>query len=237
MSEPISAIILVHQEAGVIEQVVRDIYEKVVSKIPGSEFIVCEDGSTDGTKEILERCKDRYALTLHMGDARRGYTLAMREAFALAKNPVIFFSDSDGQHDPDDFWKLYPFLASHDMVVGWKRNRRDGFLRQCLTVGYNAVLRAYFGMRLHDIDCGFRVMKKDVVEKLLKRPWRLKHCISSELTVRAVYLGFSVAEQPVVHLPRTHGESRGLPLAKLPNIIMHILRTLPLIKREARIRV
>lgn len=234
MNEPVSAVILVHQEADVIEEVIKDIYEKVVSKVPGSEFIACEDGSTDGTKEILERCKTRYRLTLHMGNNRKGYTRAMREALALAKNPVIFFSDSDGQHDPDDFWKLYSMLGLHDVVVGWKHNRHDGFLRQCLTIGYNALLRMYFGVRLHDIDCGFRVMKKSAVDYLLARPWYLKYCISSELTVRAAAGGFSIAEHAVAHLPRLHGESRGLPPGKLPKIIFHILRMLPRIKRDIR---
>lgn len=234
MTQPISLIILVHQEAEVIEQVIKDFYEKVTSKIPGSEFIVCEDGSTDGTKEILERIKDKYNLTLHIGKEKRGYTQAMKEAFKLAKNDIVFFSDSDGQHDPEDFWKMYEKMQNHDMVIGWKKDRKDGAFRQILTTGYNKIIGFYFGTKLHDIDCGFRLINRKVIDFLLKQNWNLKHCISSELTIKAVKAGARVTEIPVKHFPREFGESRGLPFKKLPNIIWTILKTFKKIKNDCK---
>lgn len=232
--KPISLIILVHQEAEVIEQVVKDFYEKVVSKIPGSEFIVCEDGSTDGTKEILRRIEKKYNLTLHIGKEKRGYTQAMKESFRLAKNDIIFFSDSDGQHDPNDFWKMYELMENNDMVVGWKKDRKDGILRQILTNGYNKIIGMYFGVGLHDIDCGFRLMNRRVSNFLLGQDWHLKHCISSELTIKAIKAGARVTEIPVKHFAREFGDSRGLPLKKLPNIVYTILKTFKKIKHDCK---
>ena len=228
--KPISLIIVVHQEAESIEHVVKEFYEKVTSKIPGSEFIVCEDGSTDGTKEILSKIKDTYHLTLDMREGKRGYTNAMRDGIGAAKNPVIFFSDSDGQHDPEDFWKMYESLLDYDMVVGWKKGRNDAFYRLVLTGVFNRIIGWYFGVKLHDTNCGFRLMNRKVVDFLLRQDWLLQYCNNAELTVKAVRGGFRVTEIPVSHFQRRYGVSRGLPIKKLPKIIIHILRNFPKIK-------
>lgn len=231
--KPISLIILVHQEAEGIEQAVKEFYDKITSKISGSEFIVCEDGSTDGTKEILLRIKNKYHLTLDMREEKRGYANAMRDGFTAAKHSVIFFSDSDGQHDPEDFWKMYEKLSDSDMVVGWKKNRRDAWYRLVLTLVFNALIGWYFKIGLHDTNCGFRVMNKKVVDFLLRQDWRLlQYGNSAELTIRASYGGFRVTEVPVSHFPRRFGISRGLPIKKLPHIIIHILKSFPMIKRD-----
>ncbi len=230
--KPISLILIVHQEAKTIERVIKDFYKKVISKIPGSQFIICEDGSRDGTKEILARLKNRYHLTLDMREEKRGYTRAMRDGFRLAKNSVIFFSDSDGQHEPNDFWQMYPFLQSADMVVGWKIARQDPKYRLLMTYIFNKLIGFYFNVHLHDIDCGFRLIKKDVINFLLAQQWRLKHCVNAELTVKVQSAGFRVAEFPVSHFSRQDSLSRGLPLKKLPEIILHILKNIPGIKQD-----
>lgn len=232
IKKPISLIILVHQEAESIEQVVKEFYEKVTSKLPGSEFIVCEDGSTDGTKEILLRLKNKYQLTLDLRAEKRGYTNAMRDGFAAARHSVIFFSDSDGQHDPADFWKMYEKLSDYDMVVGWKKNRQDAWYRLVLTRVFNRFISWYFKVELRDANCGFRVMNEQVVDFLLKQDWRLQYGNSAELTIKASRGGFKVTEMPVSHFPRRFGISRGLPVKKLPQIIIHILKNFPLIKSD-----
>lgn len=232
--QPISLIIVVHQEADIIEPVIKEFYEKVTSKISGSEFIVCEDGSTDGTKEILRRIKDRYHLTLDMVDGKRGYINAMRDGYRQAKNPVILFSDSDGQHDPDDFWKMSPLLEKLDMIVGWKKTRLDPWYRLFLAFVFNKLIGLYFGFGLHDIDCGFRLIKRPVRDFLLTQEWRLKHCTNGELAVKAHFAGFKVSEIPVSHFSRKFGASVGLPFAKLPKIIWNILKAFPKIKQDIR---
>lgn len=231
--KPISLILVVHQEAETIEGVIKDFYEKVISKIPGSQFIICEDGSTDGTKEILARLKDHYQLMLDMRQEKRGYTRAMRDGFRLVKNSVIFFSDSDGQHEPNDFWRMYPLLEQSDMVIGWKITRRDVWYRLLMTYVFNKLICFYFKVRLHDIDCGFRLIKKEVIDFILAQEWRLKHCVNAELTVK-VQSAFKVTELPVAHFSRETGNSRGLPLKKLPKIVFHILKEFPRVKQDMK---
>lgn len=230
--KPISLILVVHQESETIENVIKDFYEKVVSKIPNSQFIICEDGSTDGTKEILSRIKDRYHLILDTREKKRGYTGAMRDGFKLAKNSIVFFSDSDGQHDPKDFWRMYPLLKQFDMVVGWKKNRHDAPYRLLITYIFNKLVNLYFNVKLHDIDCGFRLIKKEAVHFVLHQKWRLKHCVNAELTIKIHSRGFKITELPVSHFNRKAGGSRGLPIQKMPKIILHILKEAPYIKQD-----
>lgn len=232
--KPISLILVVHQEAETIERVIKDFYEKVISKIPNSQFIICEDGSTDGTKEILTRLKNSYHLTLDMHQKKRGYTRAMRDGFRLVRNPIIFFSDSDGQHEPNDFWRMYPLLERSDMVIGWKKKRRDAQYRLLMTYFFNKLIGFYFKVKLHDIDCGFRLMKKEVMDFILAQQWRLRDCVNAELTVKVQSAGFKVIELPITHFRRETGDSRGLPLKKLPKIILHILKEFPHIKQDIR---
>jgi len=232
--KPISLIMLVHQEVESIEKVIKEYHKEVVSKIPNSQFILCEDGSTDGTKEVLLKLKDEYNLTLDMKEGKRGYTNAMKDGFRLAKNPIIFFSDSDGQHDPHDFWSLYKALDNHDMAIGWKKNRKDARYRLLMTYVFNKLMALYFKVRVHDIDCGFRVFKKEISDFYLKQDWRLKHCVNAELTARAQWAGFKITEKPVSHFDREFGESRGLPVKKLPQIIFHILKELINVKKDLK---
>jgi len=96
---PVSVVIPVYNEGDVIEKVVRDFYAKVVSKVPGSELIVAEDGSTDNTKAILGRLAEELPIRLVSSDERKGYTRAVKDALKLPRFDLVFFSDSDGQQD------------------------------------------------------------------------------------------------------------------------------------------
>src|SRR3989344_4615711 len=220
--EPISLIMLVHNEAETIEKVIRDYYDMVVGKIPGSEFIVAEDESTDGTQAILSRLAKEIPLCLVQGDGRKGYARAFRDALALPGKEIIFLSDSGGKHDPMDFWKLYEEIGEVDMVIGVKTNRQDSWFRRFLTRGYNQVVNLYFGSDFHDIDSGFRLVKKSVVRAALKSVWIFPELIASEFSLRIYAQGFKIKEVPVSYQAR-RGPSRGLPLKKIPGAIWQVL--------------
>jgi len=231
--EPVSAVILVHNEAPVIEEVCRGIYNEVVQKIPGSEFVIAEDGSTDGTKEILKRIVPRMAgARLIEGKERKGYTRAYKDALRLCLNELIFFSDSSGKHDPADFWKLAEKIEECDMVIGCKAGRQDPFYRVLMSRVFNFLVSRYFGCHFRDINSGFRLMKKRAIQDVLGEDWHMKHLINFEFTLRVMAHGFRVVEIPVTHRPRAHGTSRGLPLKKIPAAIFMALRTFPELKSE-----
>ncbi|MBI2217418.1 MAG: glycosyltransferase family 2 protein [Candidatus Rokubacteria bacterium] len=229
-SAPASVIMLVHNEAGIIEDVVREYHREIIAKLPGSELLVLEDGSRDGTTEILRRLETELGITLVHHDERRGYTAALRDGLSRAAHDVVFWTDGDGQHDARDFWRLRNRLAHADMVVGYKRPRRDPVYRRVVSRVFNTFVGLYFGLWLHDVNCGFRLMTRPVVEDLLADAWQLRACIASELSIRAHFKGYAVVEVPIRHRPRRDGASRGLPLRSMPGAILHIVRELAAMK-------
>jgi glycosyltransferase involved in cell wall biosynthesis len=229
---PVSAVLLTFNEGEVIEGVVREVCEKVVAKLPGSELIVAEDGSTDGTAELLRKLAESLPIRLVQGEERKGYTRALRDALALPERDLVFFSDSSGKQDPKDFWKLYEAIEGADMVIGYKHPRRDPFYRIVLTRVFNFLVNRYFGVRFRDINSGFRLMRRGAVQRILRDEWRMRHLISFELTLRMALRGLAVKEVPVSHRRREHGPSRGLPLKKIPEAVFQVLRAFPAIRRD-----
>jgi glycosyltransferase involved in cell wall biosynthesis len=158
---PVSLVLLVHNEAEVIENVIREFHEKLTSKIPDSEIVVAEDGSTDGTKEILYRLRGEIPeLRLEEGKEKRGYINAFKAAMALPRNELIVFCDASGKHDPDDVWPMLARTDDYDMIVGYKVNRQDPFYRIVLTKVFNFCVNHYFDLSFRDIDCPLRVIHK-----------------------------------------------------------------------------
>lgn len=231
---PVSIVMLVYNEAEVIEHVVRGFHTQIVRRLPGSEFIVAEDGSRDGTTQILERLRDELGITLIHKDERRGYTRALRDALTLARHGLIFFSDSDGQHDPNDFWRLAKQIPYCDMVIGFKTPRHDPLYRVVMSRIFNRLVGALFKFRFHDVNCGFRLMRRRLVEDLLRDEWQMKACTFTEFTIRAFYRGYAIREAPIRHLRRPFGESRGLPLRGIPRSILHILRQFADLRRRIK---
>jgi glycosyltransferase involved in cell wall biosynthesis len=232
---PISALLLVYNEAEVIDEVAHGIYREVVRKIPGSELVIAEDGSTDGTKEILARIVPGMpGARLVEGRERKGYTKAYKDALHLCRNELIFFSDSSGKHDPRDFWKLAGPIEDYDIVIGCKTGRQDPLYRIVISRVFNFLVSRYFGHRFTDINSGFRLMRREAVLKVLDEKWHMKHLINFEFTLRTMAHGCRVVEVPVSHRPRMHGASRGLPLKKIPEAVFMALRTFPRLKREIK---
>ncbi len=229
---PVSALLLVHNEAEVIEDVVRDVHREVVAKIPGSELVIAEDGSTDGTKEILARIvPELHGARLVQGAERKGYTRAYKDALRACRRGLVFFSDSSGKHDAADFWKLAGRIADADMVIGRKADRRDPFYRVAMSRVFNFLVSRYFGHRFRDINSGFRLMRLEAIAPVLDEEWYMRHLINFEFTLRVAGRGGRIAEVPVRHSPRRHGPSRGLPLKKIPEAVAMALRAFPVLKR------
>ena len=216
MKEKISIVMPVYNQAKVIPKIIDSYCKEVIEKLPGSEFIVAEDGSTDGTKEALAELSKKYPIRLVSGKKRKGYTKAVKDALKLPKNDVIFFSDSDGEHSPKDFWKLYIELENADIVIGFKENRKP-FYRFFISRFNNFLIGAMFGLWLKDSNCGFRVMRKKLVQQVSQDVRTLTYASNAELAIRAFRKGFKVKEVPVQHFP---APSEVFPVSRMPKVIL-----------------
>lgn len=226
----ITTIILVHNEARFIEATISDFYNKVIKKIPGSEFIVAEDGSTDGTKEILISLNKKIPFILVTGKERKGYERAFKDTMRLAKNELVFFSDSDGQHEPSDFFKLADEIDTNDIVSGYKFRRQDPFHRIAMSKVYNLIFSLLFGLKTRDINSGFKLIRKEVIDKVLDETTNLRFCVMSEFVLRAYLAGYKIKEVPVNHYVRRFGTSNIFKPTKIPFIVFGVIKGLLKIK-------
>lgn len=230
----LSIVIPVFNETAVIEGVVRDFYTKVVRDIPGARLIIAEDGSTDGTKEKLNSLSREIPFTLLSGRERKGYTKAFKDALRIAKTELIFFSDSDGQHDPADIFKLLKEMSGHDIVSGYKCPRRDPRHRIIISKFYNLLVWLLFGLKMKDIDSGFKLMKKQVIDNVLDDVVSFQHCVMSEFILKAYLRGYKIKEVPVNHYPRKTGSTSIFHPGRLPFIIVGLVHGLLKIKLSYR---
>ncbi len=233
MRKPVSVIINVYNEAAVIERDVRAIQEQIIGKLPGSQFLIAEDGSTDGTSEIVARLAAELGATHLTSEERKGYVKAFRDAVEAAENAFVFFADVGGKFDYADFWNLYEVRVGADLVIGRRVQRQDQVYRQALTAGYNALLRAYFGTRLRDADSGFRLYRREMLAKVAAQDWVSRDLIGSEIALRIEAMGGRVIEAPVRYFQRV-GVSRGMPPGKIPKTVWRVICKLPKLKRVCR---
>lgn len=234
MKKSISIVMLVYNEVEIIEKVIRDYYDNVFVKLEDAEFIVAEDGSTDGTKEILDRLSKELNIRLVSGTARKGYVQAYKDSIRLPEKNYIFFTDSSGKHYPEDFWDMYPYLEKYDIVSGYKVKRKDPFYRIVMTKVFNGLVNLYFGTKFRDIDSGFKIIRTEAMKDILDDNWICTDLISFENMVRLSYRGYTVKEIPVRHRPRENGPSRGLPLKKIPKVIKMVLSNFKAVKFDAK---
>jgi glycosyltransferase involved in cell wall biosynthesis len=169
------------------------------------EAIFVDDGSTDGTFAALTRLHDERA-NVRVVRLRRnfGKAAALAAGFAHAGGETVITIDGDGQDDPAEIPRLLAKLdEGFDLVSGWKTRRRDPLARRALSRVFNAATSRLSGLRLHDMNCGLKVYRAEVV-----RDVNLYGELHRFLPVLAHYEGYRVAELPVNHRPRAHGRSR-----------------------------
>src|SRR3989338_1201508 len=222
--KPLSVVLPVYNECGAIEGVVKGIHEEIIRKYPGSKLIVAEDGSTDGTKEILRKMSRKIRFRLVMSDERKGYLKAVRDALLLAGTDLIFFMDSDGTHDPKDFWKLYGQIGEADVVAGVKDGRKDPLYRILLSRLYNFLLGIVFGLWIKDSNAGFKLLKKDVVKNIVPRIKYLKYGFSSELLIRAKHAGKKIIPVSVMHFPRKEDKPDQFAISRIHKVVFEQLK-------------
>ncbi len=172
------------------------------------EVIVVEDGSPDHTGELLDEMARHFPwLKVVHHEANRGYGGALRTGFATATRELVFYTDGDAQYDPREMTELLDaFGPDVDFVNGYKISRNDPLHRVVIGRLYHWFVKIAFGLRLRDVDCDFRLMRRNVFEKV--HLTRSSGVICVELMKKVQDHGFRVAEVPVHHHHRSYGKSQ-----------------------------
>ena len=157
----LSVVLPAYNEAKNIEGTVSEAISYLRARFERFEIIVVNDGSVDGTREVVERLSlSNPMVVLINHPVNLGYGSALRSGFERASLDYIFFMDSDGQFKISDVDRLIPFIENYDVIVGYRGKRADSFIRSLNTRIYHLYIRFLFGLKLRDIDCAFKLFSR-----------------------------------------------------------------------------
>jgi len=176
------------------------------------EVLIVNDGSKDNTGRIARKLasENKYIKVIEH-KLNRGYGAAFKSGLYGAKYDWIVFTDSDGQFD---FSEIVNFIAKQsvtgaDIVIGYYKKRQVAKIKIITSKMWEYFVYFLFGLKVHDIDCGFKLISKDVVNALPHLESERGAFISSEFLIKAKKNGFRIVEVPVTHYPRTAGQGTG----------------------------
>ena len=172
------------------------------------EIIVVNDGSADRTASVLDELARQYpeVRAVHH-PVNRGYGGALRTGFASATKEFIFYTDGDAQYDPAEMTALWSAMRPGvDLVNGYKISRSDPLHRIVIGRLYHHTVKMLFGLRVRDVDCDFRLMRRSIFDRV--RLEKNSGVICLEMMKKIQDAGFAIAEVPVHHYHRTMGKSQ-----------------------------
>ena len=197
-----------YNDSGTIASMVIGAIQAARQLTPDFEVIVVDDGSTDATAQIADE------LALHYPEVRvihhernRGYGGALRSGVAAAQKELVFYTDGDAQYDPSELARLWPQMrAGIDLVNGYKISRSDPFHRIVIGRVYHHTVRLLFGLRVRDVDCDFRLMRRAIFDRV--HLTKNSGVICLEMMKKIQDAGFTIAQVPVHHYHRAYGKSQ-----------------------------
>jgi len=220
----ISAFFPAYNDAGTIASMVVMADRTLRQLTDDYEIIVVNDGSPDHTGEVLEELAARYPrLRVITHPRNRGYGGALRSGFAHATKELVFYTDGDAQYDPRELALLLPALTPDvDLVNGYKIQRHDPLHRIIIGRIYHHLVRVLFRLRLRDVDCDFRLMRRRIFEQIDLQEDSGVICV--ELMTKVQQAGFRIAEVPVHHYHRAYGKSQFFNFRRIARVGRDLVR-------------
>ncbi|HSV95040.1 MAG TPA: glycosyltransferase family 2 protein [Spirochaetia bacterium] len=221
--EKLSVFLPAYNEEANLKRTVKNVVENLQKNVSEWEIVIVNDGSKDQTGKIaddLARANKKIHVIHH--SPNRGYGAAFKSGLYGCKYPWISFIDSDGQFN---FKEISRFIdtqekTSADMVIGYYLGRKVSFTRKLNSKIWQLIVYLLFGLNVKDIDCGFKLISKKVVDTIPKLESERGAFISSEFLIKAKKDSFKIVEIGVQHYPRKFGEATG---AKLNVIIQSFI--------------
>lgn len=195
------------------------------------KVIVVNDGSQDGTAQVLESLKTCYGdlLCIITHKKNRGYGGALRSGFAANVYDWLFYTDGDGQYDVKQLPRLVNAWSPNlDVVNGYIAKRHDAWHRRFIGKCYNGLLHAMFKLPIRDIDCDFRLLRGSLLKQL--NLMSISGTICIEMIVKLKELGAQFAETEIQHFPRLHGRSQFFQVNHLLSTLKQFLKLIWFLK-------
>ena len=226
-----------YNDAATIGPLVHVLREALLGCGVPFEIIVVDDGSTDGSAEVLTRLQETVAeLRIVRHSSNRGYGAALRSGFGAASFEWVFYTDGDGQYDAQEVLTLVPLATDGvDWVQGYKLGREDGWHRWLIGRAYHRMVQLLFGVGIQDTDCDFRLIRRELLQRMELASTSGAICV--EMVYRGRLLRARIVETPVQHFPRPVGRSQFFRLPHIARMIAEVLLLwlrLVLLRRRGR---
>lgn len=234
----ISAFFPAYNDGGTIASMVISVDMVLRSLTSDYEIIVVNDGSADYTKEILDELETRYEhLRVIHHPQNRGYGGALRSGFSNATKDLVFYTDGDAQYDPRELRNLLAAFGDDvDFVNGYKIERGDPLHRKIIGRIYHWTVKLAFGLKLRDVDCDFRLIRRSVFDRVNLVSNSGVICV--ELMKKTQDAGFSIAQVPVHHYHRAYGVSQFFNFRRIAKTLLDLAKLwceLVLFKRQGEV--
>ncbi len=220
----LSVVLPAYNEEPNIERVVRQVGAYLDPLGIDYEILPVNDGSRDGTGEILARLAQELSrVRPQTHPQNRGYGAALRTGFDAAAKKYVFYMDGDGQFDIADLDKLLPLASEDAIVTGFRIERRDPFVRRLNAKLFGGwLVRIMLNVHVRDLNCAFKLIPRKVLQAItLESTGAL---INAELYGRAIRAGFGIREVGVHHYPREAGVQTGAHLSVIARAFYDLFR-------------
>ncbi len=214
-----------YNDAPSLPGLLQKTFATLEANVSDYEVIVVNDGSQDQTAEVLEQLRVRYApyLRIVTHEENRGYGGALRSGFEAAGKDFVFYTDGDSQYDVGELPLLLERMGPDTgLVNGYKLERHDPAHRVWIGSTYNFCARLLFGIRIRDIDCDYRLIRRSLLEEIQLTSTSGTICV--ELVRKLERSGWKVAEVGVHHYERLYGRSQFFRIRSLAVTFGQLLR-------------
>jgi glycosyltransferase involved in cell wall biosynthesis len=225
MRPSISVFFPCYNDAGTIGAMVMRALQTLREIADDYEVIVVNDGSSDDSLLILQELARVYPREFRIvnHEKNRGYGGALRSGFAAATKEWVFYTDGDAQYDARELKLLAAKISDDvDLINGYKIKRRDPFHRVLLGLAYQYFVKFLFGLKLTDVDCDFRLMRRAIFDVVTLES--NSGTITFEMMKKIQDTGFRLVEVPVQHFYRQYGESQFFNLTRVGKTLLALGR-------------
>ncbi len=221
----ISLVMPAYNEADNIEPMVAEATPALEANSDSYEIIVVDDGSSDETAAVTRRVIETNPhVRLVEHPVNRGFGAAVFSGFTSAKMDWIFYTDADRQFVLSELERFVPHMNDADLIAGYRAPRRDPFMRVFYGKGWSALCTLIFGYTVRDVDCGFKLFRREIIERLAPQIASRGATFSIEWLVRAKRAGYRFVELPVSHRPRVAGSQTGANINVITRAFRELMR-------------
>jgi len=228
-NKSITVFIPAYNEEGNIESASREILSFLNNNFKTYELLIVVNKCLDKTLLMAKKlAKQNKHIRIIEQKSFVGYGAQLKTGWENAKYDLVFYTDSDRQFDISELKNFMKYIPEYDIIIGFRKKRKDPVMRRFYSKLYNFAVNFLLGIHFKDIDCAFKLCKKEVIDKL--RPFTQDRSPDAEFLTKAKLNNFMIKQIPVVHKPRIagvseaeEGKKRGFFIKIKPEIIKALI--------------